>query len=435
MCGILYSHDAFGFTNFDMLKRRGPEGFSEHSNHLGYFVHTMLHTIGEKTDQPLIKKHGVLLYNGSIYNSGNKNDTNWLFQQLDENLENNLDVIRSLNGEFALIYVTEKYTIFCTDQFSQRDLWFYHNKESKEITISSVPNIVKQKHDATWRVFGENIYVLDHHNFDIDLEPHKIFDLEQTVDHFDYVFETFEHAIASRHNSKTCMYLLSSGWDSGVIACASHKLFNNIECVTDPDREDFDVLKKRIQTHESIMYRNYEGVQEDRKTLFNEVLAINDIWDDPIVDPTISILKNVVLKKSKKILITGDGGDEIYNDYHFQESGFKYSKSNGSFPSSLKLVWPWYNSNERLLKVNIRMDLMCGYFGIEVRNPLLDTNLVQAWLHTTNRLKNKYKAWMKIYMDENKYPYSLKKSHWGYTENEFLPESWKIKKKTKYFYS
>lgn len=433
MCGILYSQDSNGFTNLEILKRRGPEGFSEHTNELGYFVHTMLHTIGEKTDQPLINKHGILLYNGSIYNSNTKNDTNWLFQQLDENLEHNLSVIRSLNGEFALIYVTEKYTIFCTDQFSQRDLWFYHNKESKKITISSLPNIVKQKHNATWRVFGENIYVLDHHNFNIDLVPHNTFDLEQTVDHFDHVFETFEKAVKSRHSAENSMYLLSSGWDSGVITCASHKMFDKINCVTDPDREDFDVLKKRIQIHDSIIFPN-EGIQNERKTLFNEVLSIDDIWDDPIVDPTISILKNVVQKKAKKILITGNGGDEIYNDYHDQLSGFKYSRTNGSFPSSLKLVWPWYNSHERLLKVNIRMDLMCGYFGIEVRNPLLDTSLVQAWLQTTARLKQEYKAWMKIYMDDQKYPYSLKKCHWGYNDNDFSTETWKIKK-TQHYYS
>jgi hypothetical protein len=37
----------------------------------------------------------------------------------------------------------------------------------------------------------------------------------------------------------------------------------------------------------------------------------------------------------------------------------------------------------------------------------MDRELVQAWLNTTQRLKNSgYKAWMKAYMEAHGYPYS-----------------------------
>ena len=61
-----------------MLKRRGPEGFTEQTNELGYFAHSMLNTIGENTPQPYQTKNGMLLYNGSTYNSGLDNDTEWI---------------------------------------------------------------------------------------------------------------------------------------------------------------------------------------------------------------------------------------------------------------------------------------------------------------------------------------------------------------------
>ena len=112
MCGILYSQDSTGFSNLDMLKRRGPEGFTELENDLGYFAHSMLNTIGESTPQPYHTKSGILLYNGSTYNSGKANDTQWLGEKLDDNLDNTLNVVRELNGEYALIYVTEKNIVF-----------------------------------------------------------------------------------------------------------------------------------------------------------------------------------------------------------------------------------------------------------------------------------------------------------------------------------
>jgi hypothetical protein len=81
-----------------------------------------------------------------------------------------------------------------------------------------------------------------------------------------------------------------------------------------------------------------------------------------------------------------------------------------------------------------RFDFVCGYFGVEARNPLLDVNLVQAWLNTTSDLKNSgYKSWMVKYLEQEKYPYSLKKVHWN--EEEFRTKDWQKIPKDKFFAS
>ena len=113
MCGILFSYNSDNFSDLEMLKRRGPEGFTEQTNELGYFAHSMLNTIGENTPQPYQTKNGMLLYNGSTYNSGLDNDTEWIGKRLDDNVGNTVDVVKELNGEYALIYVTEKNVVFC----------------------------------------------------------------------------------------------------------------------------------------------------------------------------------------------------------------------------------------------------------------------------------------------------------------------------------
>ncbi len=134
------------------------------------------------------------------------------------------------------------------------------------------------------------------------------------------------------------------------------------------------------------------------------------------------------IKKNKKIVLFGQGGDELYNDWHEQAMGFKWTRTNGSFPPSLEFVWPWHNHNRQLHLSNTRTDFILGYFGLEARNPLLDVNLVQAWLNTTCALKNQgSKSWMKAYMDQEKYPYTMKKVHWQ--NNDYKPTPWKLTNK------
>ena len=427
MCGILYSQDSTGFSDLEMLKRRGPEGFTELENDLGYFAHSMLNTIGESTPQPYHTKSGILLYNGSTYNSGTNNDTAWIGDHLDDNLHNTLDVVRELNGEYAFIYVTEKNVVFCVDHFDSRNLWFYHDKDTRHLTLASVPNVIQQKHKNAWRADGNKIYIMDRHDFSIAIETNKVFNLDQKINHFDYVFEQFEQAVRSRYNPSMAANLLSSGVDSGVINCAIYKIFNEVDCVGDPKNQVISTLKERIALHKGVMIPNYQGHQEDKEKMFHGILSIDEIWDNAGVDSIINIMKKYFISRNKKIVITGNGGDEIYTDYHTQHMGHIWAKTNGSFPSSLQLVWPWHKHRCDIQIHNTRWDFMAGYYGLEIRNPLLDVNLVQAWLNTTCERKNSYKAWMMAYMDQEKYPYAMKKVH-GWT-NGYKPLAWKLTKK------
>lgn len=413
MCGILYSQDATGFHDLEIIKRRGPEGFSEQNNELGYFAHSMLNTIGETTTQPFRTKNGILLYNGSTYNSGLQNDTLWLGDRLDGNLDNTLSVIRELNGEYALVYATEKHVVFCVDHFDNRNLWFYHNKDNHHLTVASMPTVVRQKHPGTWRAEGNKIYILDRQDFSIVVVNNKTFDLEQKINHFDYVFEEFERAVKSRYHPQKSTVLISSGIDSGVIACATYKLFDDIDCVCDHFNETLSTIKDRMNKHKIVILPNI-STQNEKNSMHLNIIDNKRIWGDPCVSPLINIVKNYAKKKSKKIIITGDGGDEIYNDWQYTSySNGNFNRTNGLFPSSLSLVWPWYNTNSSMMVTNTRVDFISGYFGIEARKPLLDVDLVQAWLNTTLKQKVPYKFWMRLYMDQQKYPYHLDKIPWG----------------------
>ena len=114
-----------------------------------------------------------------------------------------------------------------------------------------------------------------------------------------------------------------------------------------------------------------------------------------------------MLPKGKRIMLTGDGGDDIYSDYGFHGQPMReWSRFGGQFPDDLWDVWPWHENNV-FRDFHNRHEVVGGHWGIEMRCPLMSVSLVQAWLNTTPRLKNlEHKGWMAQYMRDHKYPFA-----------------------------
>ena len=103
MCGYYYSNNT-RLEKTDNLKRRGPDEWQETViPDLGYFGSARLTTLKQSTPQPVIKDNGVFLYNGIVYNNIETNDTKWISDQLTNNLNDNIELIKSLNGEYSLV--------------------------------------------------------------------------------------------------------------------------------------------------------------------------------------------------------------------------------------------------------------------------------------------------------------------------------------------
>ena len=121
---------------------------------------------------------------------------------------------------------------------------------------------------------------------------------------------------------------------------------------------------------------------------------------------TMAIIKQLMWrKKTPRVLINGIGGDEVYSDYGVLGQPMRWeSNFGGLFPKDLAHVWPWH---DRVHDWMDRDDLVAGFYGVATRYPLLDRELVQAWLNTTHGLKNRgYKDWLRCYMEEKKYPFT-----------------------------
>ena len=413
MCGYYYSYNIPVVTVTNSILLRGPEQFNKLGVENEHFGHALLSTQGTSPQQPIQNKHGTLVYNGSTYNS-NDNDTNWIVRNLDDRLETTVDLIKSLVGEYSLTYVTDTHIVFAVDQWSSKNLFFYYNQETKSFIAGSTVDFVRDHAPSAVRAQENRIYTIDKHTFELNIQTTTEWNLSQTINNYDSVFEAFEQAIKDRHEPNITTYMLSSGIDVGVIVCCARKFFNaDMFTVSKIGREDPEVLAKRMRLQNKPLIERADDsaviptVEEMYKRYGFEYTYSST------ARATSAILQNHFVPRKQKILISGIGGDELYDDYQPDKTAFgRVGKIIGGWPSDLRTIYPWHDyADSRLHRQIHRSDMVCGHHGIEGRYPLTDQRLFQHFLNTSVELKNRgYKHWQVQYMKEHDYPITLNKT-------------------------
>ena len=398
MSAILYSQSESNLNDLRVFKLRGRNNFSEHINPLGYFAVSTSTTKKRNSSTFIENDAGYLL--SDCYNQD-------AVKNFSSDLSNNIEIIKTFKGEYSFVYVNETHIIFGTDYFGQRPLWFYFNEVEKEFSVCSIPKIIEVKHGQVWSTKENIIYVIDKETYKIKMITNKSFDLTQKHNHYDYVFENFEKSIKKRHEDGITIYPLTGGIDSGAINCAAISMFDDIKTVTYLKKFEMaekNILKTRIRSRNNLrVLLNDPSVILNEKNDINNGIIKNEWFHDDDSDQWIDMCKKI---SNKKIIIPGIGGDGLYGSWYGKTGGHVRGPVNKSFPHDLSLVWPWHNYKARLSIALNKLQFISGYFGIEVRNPLLDEDLAQSWISTTQDLKNQdHKSWLKRYMKLKKYLY------------------------------
>ena len=414
MCGYYYSYNiSIDSESLDSIRRRGPESFNTVDIKNEHFGHALLNTRGKITPQPIQNSQGTLVYNGSTYNS-NGSDTQWIVNNLDEKLETTIDLIKNLIGEYSLAYVTERHIVFAVDQWSTKNLFFYYDQSTRTFLIASTIDFVLHHAPNAVRVQANKIYTINKQTFELDIITTTKWNLSQTINNYDRVFETFEQAIKDRHEPEITTYMLSAGIDAGVIVCCAKKFFNDdMYTVSKIGREDPQILSRRLRIQKTPLIDRADDLaftsttdEMFEKHRFSYICTTT-------VRAIAAILQNHFLPRKQKICVSGIGGDELYDDYQPDKKQWgRVGKIIGSWPSDLRTIYPWHNYEEtRLYHQLHRSDTVCGHHGIEARYPLTDQRLFQQFLNTTSNLKNSgYKHWQVQYMNDHDYPVTLNKT-------------------------
>ena len=394
MNGYCYTNSNLQDIKVEILERRGGCEFVKTNNNLGNFGYTSNLDCNE---------NGCLLFDGQTEN---------IFSKLDENLSNTVDAIRSLTTQYSLVYVTDSHIVFCTDQFSTKQLWYYYSPSNREFFASTARSVVLEHCPGAWLAEENKIYVIDKQDFSINILKNTVWNFEQNIDNYDKVFQALESAISKRHLAYKTTYTLSAGFDTGVICSAANKMFtrDQLKILGKVGLEDKELLINRAKIHRASIIKDVDPGAKNIATQIYEHLPYVMI-NSPTADSIITFVHNHVLKDKNTVLIFGIGGDQLYSDYMHPEEPGKFTK-NCMWPEAMETVFPYHNyGNANVLRQVLRADAVCAWFGVDAQMPLLDRTLYQAWLNTTNRLKNtSYKDWMRCYMQELDYPFNERKT-------------------------
>ena len=431
MCSFVFSSKEVKDIDHinEFTKLRGPD-CTDHKIISGYnFIHNLLSITGEFTKQPIVHEDVVCLFNGEIYNYNEfgdyDNDSKVIIPLYKEH---GMEFIKLLDGEFSIVLVDLKkdICIVSSDVFKTKPLWYSLEDDSIGISTYRTPlerlghdNIKKFKANTTVKINLQNNTIIETNTvFDFDVKQHK--------DSFDDWNKAFENSIKKRTEGvRENIFLgLSSGYDSGVIACELKKQNIAVKHYSVIGSENMEVLNKRwkmlsnIKTinitpgHRQEAIRYIKNKTEDYKyTISSSSSDYNEYYlslTDDNGSGSLSVVCNEAKHDGYKIFLSGSGADEIFSDYGF--GGVKkYNHSNfgGLFPEDLSKIFPWnsfYNSSQESYLA--KDEYVAGSYGIEGRFPFLDKYVVQEFLWLTTELKNaKYKSVLFNYLKQNNFPF------------------------------
>ncbi len=353
----------------NLLSHRGPDKSStfETKNLFCKFFRLKIIDLTDNAMQPMtdLSKRYLLLFNGEIYNFKEINkkylsdkkfninsDTSTLFNMLIKYKEKALDYI---DGMFSFVFFDfiQKKIIFARDRFGIKPLYYHFNKNqiifSSEIKpILSILDTKSLNKESLIDFFLKGSMDHDHKTFFSNvnsLEPGKLgtynlnkkklvikkywdisnafYKKSNETNSVNTLKKLFDNAIDSHLISDRKLGLfLSGGTDSTALAhLISKKLENNFSTYTYGFKNDteFSEINKANVTVNKLKIRNY-SYEINSKYIINNFYKLTNNLESPFtsirlfgIDALYKYLKN----KSTKVILEGDGGDELFGGYDY----------------------------------------------------------------------------------------------------------------------
>lgn len=427
MCSILLTNKTIdNFTDINyFLKFRGPD----HTSCVTYngitFVHNLLSISGSFTPQPFEENNIVAMHNGEIYNYGDyPSDGYSLIPSYNRWGEK---FCQHLDGEFAVALVdfNQRKIIFSTDLFRTKPLWYAIQDGNFAVSTYRTP-IEKLEFKQPIKVPPNTILELNLDTLEISVVDNVYkWDLVQHKPYWDDWIFAWENSIRKRtkNNRERIFIGLSSGYDSGTIACELTKQEIDFAAITVMGKEPLDILKQRQVANHFWIYPNQDiwnqahehirsCVESYKYTICSSSSDYNEFWLDLHDDSGsngLSMVCNVAKSNNCKIYLSGMGADEIFSDYGFNGNKvYPHSNFGGKFPANLNSIFPWNSFYGSSMESYLaKEEYVSGSYGLESRYPFLDKQVVQEFLWASVSLKNsEYKSALANYLRVNQYPFA-----------------------------
>jgi asparagine synthetase B (glutamine-hydrolysing) len=432
MCGFIVTNlrdvDLTAANRF--VQHRGPDQSNVVEVGEVRFLHNVLSITGDLTLQPFVSDGVACLHNGEIYNHTKfgefPSDGYCLLPAYEEYGKY---FVNELDGEFAIVLFDrlKKRIRLYTDVFGTKPM--HYGVQDGQFAVASYASAISTLGFSKVEKIPANTLV------EIGLEDGSLaiesglfqFDLAQYKEDFNDWEAAFQASITKRtaHVSKQIFIGLSSGYDSGAIACEliSQKVaFKSYSLL---GIEDPSVLEQRLRIvsnhgEAEMIMPSYQELRNARQHIIDNIeelrFHIHSAGTGHVETPMLfqdggavglSLICAHAKQECKKVYLSGQGADEIFSDYGFGGKRFyPHSNFGGLFPENLSEIFPWasfYGSSQAAYLG--KEEYVAGSYGIETRYPFLDKWVVQEFLHLSCRLKNSaYKSVLDYYLRARNFP-------------------------------
>lgn len=413
MCTFKITNDSTELLIDQYLKAGGPTESRTVELDGIYITHHLLNITGEITPQPIYYGGKYFILIGEFYNY----DDSWpsdIHFGIEKYNEYGDKFTEHLDGEFIFIVIDERKIHFFTDPFSTKQAYYFQDGDNFYFT--SLTNKCDPKYydrrlerpeafkyfknlEGHYRLPANShvVFDVDTKEFDIVNENLHKWDLEQNSDDLDKVILSFENAVNKRWYPNSTL-LMSGGVDSLSIACClakNKKHFNAITSIVKAG-ENQTAIDKVVE---------YCGDYINHTYVTAEHLGDNaDYYPKHTVS---SELRKLALSFGSKVILMGNGGDEIIDAYRGKNNsdGPGRSADFDLWPENQNEIFPYrrlYEDDRKSYGYINSIDYhytYCCFFGQEVRSVFYDKQLAQDWLNLKPHYKNiEYKHISKEYL-------------------------------------
>ena len=354
MCAILgaYNIDKTKFKEaLNLMRHRGDDDSNivEFNNYLFGFNHLAIENLNNNT-QPLCRDGVLIVFNGEIYNYKEFADSEieaifYLYKKYGVKFVNKLD------GMFAIAIYDKKLYLF-RDIFGKKPLYFTKNGifsseikailkllNTSNINLKALAEYLNLNSSIAPNTIYEGIYKLPAGCY-YDGEIKRYYDFKREVidisldEAVDEVDRLLKKSILKRMQSKVEIgSLLSGGIDSSLIASLMPKVVKTFSIGYD-GYENYDERKWARVVANNIS-SNHTEVSMNKKEFFENIDKVIDAMDEPIADSAYIPAFHLATKIPLKVVMSGEGSDELFLGYRRYEEFFELQ--NSSLPNKMWL--------------------------------------------------------------------------------------------------
>ena len=390
MCGIIFSSNEIT-KNLQKIIHRGPDDshiLSIDDFNFG-FVRLAINDLTDFGMQPFIYKNYIGLFNGEIYNHNvliNKYSLELLsssdmevilpiFDQIGNDILNELDGFYS-----GIIFDRESKNIFVIKDFiGKKPLFLGRNNTHSFITseLKAFDNIEE------FQIIPKGISLIDNMKSISLLQTHIYNQRTENLD------ELLEKAVKKRVPKGDFGIFLSGGLDSSIISLLALKYSSNITFYSLGNEDSIDYSKICLLASFlsiKVKFIPIPSLQE-LKEIIEQVVYYTESYNPSIISNGVGtyLLSKQVQKDSLKVVLSGDGADEVFCGYDICEKNTN-TKSN--------LIEDLHFTELR------RVDNVAMAHSVEVRMPFLDKKIVEYSYSLSEDLLKGKKILKEIYRDK-----------------------------------